>query len=219
MTRNCPNSWPKDWPWGARGKDINIIMGGTSPREARMERETNETSIQASVLLDGQGKADISTGVGFFARHGLFDLAVAAKGDLHIDAHHTVEDVGICLGKLFLEAVGAPEGLTRYGHAVVPMDEALAEATIDFSGRPFLVWRADLPGTALGGFDVELAEEFMRAFAVNSRATVHISLRYGGNAHHCIEGIFKAFARALRQALTLDARVRGIPSTKGMLES
>jgi len=195
-------------------------------RRAELERSTNETAISIKVAIDGEGKSEIDTGVGFFdhmldhlSRHGLFDLTVRAKGDLHIDAHHTVEDVGICLGKAFLEAVGVPKGIRRYGHAVVPMDEALAEVAVDFSGRPFLVFNADLPNGSLGNFDLELAQEFMQAFAVNARLTLHINLRYGSNTHHCIEGIFKALAQALRQALEMDPRNTGIPSTKGMLES
>lgn len=195
-------------------------------RSATIDRKTNETDIQIELNLDGEGKCDLDTGVGFFdhmlthlAKHGLFDLVVKAKGDLHIDAHHTVEDVGICLGKCFLDAIGEPKGLTRYGHAVIPMDEALAEVAVDFSGRPFLVFNADIPQTTLGSFDLELAREFMQAFAVNSRTTLHVNLRYGDNTHHCIEGIFKAFARALGQAVRIDPRVKGVPSTKGMLEA
>jgi imidazoleglycerol-phosphate dehydratase len=195
-------------------------------RKAELTRNTNETKIRVAVALDGEGRAEVNTGIGFFdhmlthlAKHGQFDISVEAQGDLHIDAHHTVEDVGICLGQAFLQAVGEPKGLTRYGHAVVPMDEALAEAAVDFSGRPFLVYQAELPPVMVGDFDAELAEEFLRAFAVNSRTTVHIVLRYGKNTHHCIEGIFKAFARALGQALRVDPRITGVPSTKGMLQS
>jgi imidazoleglycerol-phosphate dehydratase len=195
-------------------------------RTGNISRETKETRISVAVDLDGTGTGTIGTGVGFFdhmldhvARHGLFDLEVKAEGDLHIDPHHTVEDVGICLGRAFLQAVGEPKGLTRYGHAVVPMDEALAEVTVDFSGRPFLVFSADLPKARLGEFDAELAEEFLRAFSVQSRMTVHVDLRRGKNLHHCIEAMFKAFGRALRQAVTLDPRVLSVPSTKGMLET
>ena len=194
-------------------------------RQAELQRKTNETAISVRVAIDGAGVADVATGVGFFdhmlthlARHGLFDITVKAEGDLHIDAHHTVEDVGICLGKAFLEAAGVPKGIRRYGQALVPMDEALAEVAVDFSGRPFLVFNADLPKGALNGFDVELAREFMQAFAVNARLTLHVNLRYGSNTHHCIEGIFKALAQALRRALEIDGRVTGVPSTKGMLE-
>ncbi len=195
-------------------------------RSAELKRETKETRICVSINLDGTGDARVDTGIGFFdhmldhlARHGGFDLAVKAEGDLHIDAHHTVEDVGICLGKAFTDALGRPEGITRYGHAVVPMDETLAEAVVDISGRPFLRYAADVPGERIGAFDVALAEEFLRAFAVNARITLHVVLRHGTNAHHCVEGVFKAVARSLRQAVRLDPRVSGMPSTKGTLET
>jgi imidazoleglycerol-phosphate dehydratase len=194
-------------------------------RRAKIERNTAETKIQLELDLDGSGKSTLSTGVGFFdhmlthiAKHGLFDLNVKAKGDLHIDAHHTVEDVGICLGKAFLQALGEPVSIVRYGAALVPMDEALAEAVVDLSGRPYLSFRAEIPKVKLGDFDAELAEEFFRAFAVNARVTLHVNLRYGSNVHHCVEGIFKAVARALAQAVSRDPRVKGVPSTKGMLE-
>lgn len=195
-------------------------------RKAQITRETKETNISVSILLDGEGQAEIDTGIGFFdhmlthlARHALLDLRVKASGDLHIDPHHTVEDVGICLGKAFVQAIGDPKGLVRYGHAVIPMDEALAEVAVDFSGRPFLVFKAQLPRGKVGEFDVELAEEFMQAFAVHSRTTLHVVLRYGKNTHHCLEGIFKAFARALGGAVRIDPRVKGVPSTKGLLET
>lgn len=195
-------------------------------RRAELNRDTAETKIRLAVELDGEGKADVNTGIGFFdhmlthlAKHSLMNLAVAAEGDLHIDAHHTVEDVGICLGKAFVQALGEPKGLVRYGRSLVPMDEALAEAAVDISGRPFLSFRAELPGKQVGRFDAELAEEFLRAFAVNARITLHVNLRYGSNLHHCIEGIFKAVARALGEAVRIDPRVKGVPSTKGMLEA
>jgi imidazoleglycerol-phosphate dehydratase len=195
-------------------------------RQATIERNTAETQITATVSIDGTGASDVKTGVGFFdhmlthlSRHGLFDLNVAAQGDLEIDPHHTVEDVGICLGKAFLQALGDMKGLARFGHAVIPMDEALADVAVDLSGRPFLVFGAELPCGKAGEFDSELAEEFFRAFAVNCRATLHVNLRAGSNLHHCIEGIFKAFARALDQATRLDPRVTGVPSTKGVLET
>jgi imidazoleglycerol-phosphate dehydratase len=200
----------------------------TSPvsREAHISRVTNETTVELTLNLDGAGVSKVQTGQGFFdhmldhvARHGLFDLTVAAQGDLHIDAHHTVEDVGICLGKAILQAVGEPKGLTRFGHAVVPMDETLAEVAVDFSGRPYLVFNATLPSGDVGGFDAELAEEFFYAVAMQSRITLHIELRHGRNLHHCLEGMFKAFGRALRVALQRDPRVQGVPSTKGMLET
>ncbi len=194
-------------------------------RTSQIRRDTAETQIMVSINLDGAGKADVDTGIGFFdhmlsqiARHGLFDITVKAAGDLHIDAHHTVEDVGIVLGKAFLEALGGCQGITRYGHAVIPMDEVLAEVAVDFSGRPCLVFQAELGHGVLNGFDAELAEEFFRAFAVNARGTVHVILRYGGNLHHCIEGLFKAFARALDAASRIDPRISGVLSTKGMLE-
>lgn len=195
-------------------------------REAEVVRETKETRISARLNLDGSGNADVTTGVAFFdhmlchvARHGLFDLTVSAEGDLAVDAHHTVEDVGICLGKSFAKALGSPQGLVRFGHAVVPMDEALAEVAVDLSGRPFLAFQAKLPPTRVGEFDVELTEEFFRAFAMNSRCTLHVILRHGSNAHHCVEGMFKAFAKALAEAVAQDPRVEGVPSTKGMLET
>ena len=192
-------------------------------RRAEVNRETKETRIDLRLNLDGSGAINIGTGVGFMdhmlthiARHGLFDLDVAAKGDLQVDAHHTVEDIGICLGKAFAQAVGDASRITRFGHAVVPMDEALAEVAVDISGRPFLSFNAALKGK-VGEFDAELVEEFFRAFAVNSKTTLHIVLRYGNNVHHSIEGIFKAFARALAEAVRLDPRVSGVPSTKGTL--
>jgi imidazoleglycerol-phosphate dehydratase len=195
-------------------------------RTSEVVRNTNETQIEVSVTIDGKGAADVDTGIGFFdhmldhlARHGLFDVKVSAKGDLQIDGHHTVEDVGICLGKAYVQALGDMNGIARFGHAVVPMDEVLAEVAIDFSGRPFLSFQADLPRGRVGEFDSELTEEFFRAFAVNSRSTLHIVLRSGGNLHHCIEGIFKAFARALDRATQKDPRIKGVPSTKGMLET
>ena len=195
-------------------------------RRSKITRKTKETSIAVSVDLDGSGRAEVETGIGFLdhmlthvGRHGLFDLKVSAKGDLDVDAHHTVEDVGICLGKAFLQALGDGAGIVRFGHAVVPMDESLAEAAVDISGRPFLSFQAPFAGGRVGKFDAELVEEFFRAFAVNGRMTLHVVLRYGGNVHHSIEGVFKAFARALSEAVRLDARVKDVPSTKGMLET
>jgi imidazoleglycerol-phosphate dehydratase len=195
-------------------------------REATVERQTAETRIRLYLNLDGSGRAQVRTNIGFFdhmlnhiARHGLFDLSVEAEGDLEIDGHHTVEDVGICLGKAFAQALGAPTGIVRYGHALAPMDEALAEAAIDVSGRPFFGLDAKLPAARVGDFDAELTAEFFRAFAMNSRTTVHLILRKGDNLHHCIEGLFKAFARALDRAVQLDPRVAGVPSTKGSLDT
>jgi imidazoleglycerol-phosphate dehydratase len=195
-------------------------------REAWIERSTKETLISVRVSLDGTGASNVDTGVGFFdhmvthlAKHGGFDIDVKAKGDLEIDPHHTVEDVGICLGQAFLKAVGDGAGLHRFGHAVIPMDEALAECSVDFSGRPYLVYRALIPKVKLGEFDSELAEEFFRAFAMNARVTLHLELRYARNVHHSVEVMFKAFARGLGDALRIDPRISGIPSTKGVLET
>lgn len=197
----------------------------TNGRYGRIQRKTRETAIEIEVNLDGTGQAEIETGVGFFdhmldhiARHGLLDLRIRAEGDLNVDPHHTVEDTGICLGQALLQALGTPKGITRYAHAVVPMDETLAQATIDISGRPFLVFRGDLPAGSPGGFDAELGEEFFRAVAVASRMTLHLELHYGANLHHCLEAMFKAFGRALREAVSLDPRITDVPSTKGMLE-
>ncbi|MBI2422051.1 MAG: imidazoleglycerol-phosphate dehydratase HisB [Candidatus Hydrogenedentes bacterium] len=194
-------------------------------RSSDVTRKTGETDISLSLNLDGSGQSDLATGVGFFdhmlthlSRHGQMDLRVHAKGDLHIDPHHTVEDAGICLGKAFSEALGDAAGIERFGYALIPMDEALAEVAIDCSGRPFLVFNADLPKIRLGDFDVELAEEFFQAFSVHARVTLHINLRYARNTHHAVEVIFKAFARALRMAVRRDTGITGIPSTKGMLE-
>ena len=195
-------------------------------RQGQIERSTNETRISVSLEIDGSGSAEIETGVGFFdhmldqvARHGLFDLKVSASGDLHIDAHHLVEDTGICLGRAFSEALGSAEGVSRYGHALVPMDEALGECAVDISGRPLLVFEAEFSQPKVGDFDVELIEEFWRAFTTNARLTMHLLLRDGANTHHQIEVLFKAAARALRTAAARDPRVKGIPSTKGLLET
>ncbi len=193
-------------------------------RHGEVARNTKETQITVHVELDGAGNSSIETGVGFMdhmlthlARHGLFDLEVRAQGDLEVDAHHTVEDVGICLGQAFAKAIGEGKGLVRFGHAVVPMDEALAEVAIDVSGRPYLAYDARFAHGKVGEFDSELVEEFLRAFCVHSRITMHVILRTGGNVHHSIEAIFKAFARALTTALRLDVRVSGVPSTKGTI--
>ena len=193
-------------------------------RSAHIRRETGETKIDLTLDLDGGGAAHINTGVGFFdhmltllARHSLIDLNVQAVGDLHVDAHHTVEDVGICYGKALAQALGDKSGIRRYGDATVPMDETLVTAAIDLSGRPFCVWRADVPKETLGTFNAPLAEEFWRAVSSSAAMTLHIVCHHGSNTHHLVEGIFKAAARALRQAVELDPRGRGIPSTKGVL--
>ena len=194
-------------------------------RVADIRRDTQETKIRVRVDLDGSGRSKRSTGIGFFdhmldqiARHGLIDLEVEAEGDLHIDGHHTVEDVGITLGMAFAKAVGDKKGLTRYGHAYVPLDEALSRVVVDFSGRPGLHMDVRFTSGAIGGFDTQLAYEFFQGFANHALVTLHIDNLKGHNAHHQCETIFKAFARALRMALALDPRAAGtIPSTKGSL--
>lgn len=192
-------------------------------RTATIERKTGETEISVELNLDG-GEAAISTGVGFFdhmlelvARHGRLGLRVRAAGDLETGAHHTVEDVGIAFGRALDEALGDRAGIRRYGHAVVPMDETLGEAAIDISGRPFCRFQSDLPPVTIAGFDAELAEEFFRAVASAARLTLHVETRYGSNAHHLVEAAFKAFARALREAVAIDPEEGGVPSTKGTL--
>ena len=193
-------------------------------RTATIRRATAETDIELTLDLDGTGKCTVATGVGFFdhmlthlAKHGLFDLAVSCKGDLHIDAHHTVEDVGICFGKAMVEALGTKAGIRRYGDATVPMDEALVTAAVDLSGRPFLAWNAEFPTELLGTFSSALAEEFWRAVSSAGLLTLHVELRRGKNAHHIVETIFKACARGLRVAVEPDPRGAGVPSTKGVL--
>ncbi len=193
-------------------------------RTATIERNTFETKIRLSIDLDGEGKSQLKTGIGFFdhmltlfSKHSLVDLKLEVDGDLHIDAHHSVEDTGIALGKALVQAVGDKAGIRRYGHAVVPMDESLATAAIDLSGRPFLVYRAALPPILVGQFPTELAEEFFRGFSSAGLLNLHLEVAYGTNAHHMIEAMFKATGRALRQAVESDPRAKGIPSTKGVL--
>ena len=195
------------------------------PRIADLRRDTKETKIRVRVNLDGQGDAQLATGIGFFdhmldqiARHGLIDLVVEAEGDLHIDGHHTVEDVGITLGMAVAQAVGDKKGLTRYGHAYVPLDEALSRVVVDFSGRPGLHMDVPFKSGMIGGFDTQLAFEFFQGFSNHAGVTLHIDNLKGENAHHQCETVFKAFARALRMALAIDPRAAGvIPSTKGSL--
>jgi imidazoleglycerol-phosphate dehydratase len=194
------------------------------PRTATIRRETAETKVELSLDLDGTGRHELATGVGFFnhmlnhlARHGLFDLTVKCQGDLDVDAHHTVEDVGICFGKCLAQALGDKSGIRRYGSATVPMDETLVTAAADLSGRPFLVWNADVPNETLGTFRSSLAEEFWRAASSAGAFNLHVVLHHGRNTHHIIEAIFKATARALRAATELDPRGTGVPSTKGVL--
>jgi len=194
-------------------------------RKIELSRKTSETDIVISFNPDGTGRTEISTGVGFFdhmltafGRHGLFDLTITAKGDLHIDAHHTVEDVGILLGQALQTALGDKRGIVRFGHAVVPMDEALVEASVDLSGRPFVVWNVTFERPYIGTMDTQLVEEFFRALAGNGLFNLHVTERAGKNAHHVAEAAFKAVARALRAAVSIDARAASqIPSTKGVI--
>jgi imidazoleglycerol-phosphate dehydratase len=197
----------------------------TTPRSARVERNTKETRIRVQLNLDGTGQAQLATGIGFFdhmleqiARHGLIDLDIQAQGDLHIDGHHTVEDVGITLGIAFAKALGDKRGITRYGHSYVPLDEALSRVAVDFSGRPGLHMHVPFKAGMIGSFDTQLAYEFFQGFVNHAGVTLHIDNLKGENAHHQCETVFKAFARALRMALTPDLRAADvIPSTKGSL--
>jgi imidazoleglycerol-phosphate dehydratase len=194
-------------------------------RSASVTRKTKETEITVEVALDGVGKADVHTGVGFFdhmldqiARHSLIDLTVRAKGDLHIDQHHTVEDVGIALGQALTKALGDKRGIVRYADCLLPMDEALSQVALDLSGRPFLVFKVDFPAAKIGDFDTELVREFFQALAVNAGATLHIETLHGANSHHIAESCFKGVARALGAAVAIDPRqAERIPSTKGAL--
>ena len=203
----------------------NVMNPQPAPRRADVTRNTAETQIRVALDLDGTGAAKLSTGIGFFdhmldqiARHGWIDLEIAAKGDLHIDGHHTVEDVGITLGQAVAKAVGDKRGIVRYGHAYVPLDEALSRVVIDFSGRPGLHMRVAFKSGMIGALDTQLVYEFFQGFANHAGVTLHIDNLHGENAHHQCETIFKAFARALRMALAADPRAAGvIPSTKGSL--
>lgn len=193
-------------------------------RTATINRKTNETDIALTLNLDGSGEAKVATGVGFFdhmltllAKHGLFDLTVEVDGDLEVDAHHTVEDTGICLGQALLKAVGDKAGITRYGSMTLPMEETLVTSAIDLSGRAFLVFGATFPAPKIGAFDSELVEDFWQAVSANALCNLHIVLHHGRNGHHISEAIFKASARALRMAVETDPRQSGIPSTKGTL--
>ena len=193
-------------------------------RKAEVTRNTNETKISVKLDLDGEGKAKIATGVPFLdhmleqvARHGAFDVEASANGDLHIDGHHTVEDVGIALGQAFAKALGDKKGVRRYGHAYVPLDEALSRAVVDLSGRPGLEYHIEFSRARIGEFDVDLVHEFFQGFVNHAQITLHVDNLKGVNAHHQAETAFKAFARALRMAVELDARVKDIPSTKGSL--
>jgi imidazoleglycerol-phosphate dehydratase len=195
------------------------------PRRAKVQRKTNETAIDLELTIDGSGQRRIVTPVPFFnhmlesvAKHGLYDLQVTASGDVEVDPHHTVEDVGICLGQAFRDALGDKSGITRFGEAVIPMDETLVSAAVDFGGRAAFVYHADaLKGRWVGTFDVELGREFFGGFVSAALCNLHLEVRYGENAHHMIEALFKAFARATCAATRLDPRVAGVPSTKGTL--
>lgn len=193
-------------------------------RRAKVERRTAETTVALELGLDGTGDVRVATGIGFFdhmltllGRHGHFDLNLKAEGDLETGAHHTVEDVGICLGLALEAALGDKAGIRRYGEAHIPMDESLAQVVVDLSGRPYLAWGVELPGVEIGGFATDLAEEFFQAVVGNGRLTLHVRLLAGSNPHHMVEAIFKALARALSAALAVDARQGGVPSTKGLL--
>lgn len=193
-------------------------------RTALIDRQTAETKISLKLNLDGSGQSKIQSGVGFldhmltlFAKHGLFDLDVNCDGDTHVDAHHTTEDIGICLGAAFAKALGDKQGITRYGHIVLPMEETLVTAAVDLSGRNYVVFNAPIPAAKIGDFDSELVEDFWYSFASNAMCNYHVVLNYGRNSHHIAEGIFKASARALRMAITADPRQTGVPSTKGSL--
>ena len=194
-------------------------------RTAAIQRKTNETEIHLELNLDGSGQADVKTGVGFLdhmlellAKHGAFDLRVAARGDLHVDQHHTVEDTGICLGQAFREALGDKAGIRRYGHFTLPMEETLVTVAVDLSGRYALAFNAPLPSPKIGAFDSELLEDFWQSFAANTLCNLHVLLHYGRNSHHIAEAVFKGTARALRMAVEADPRMTGVPSTKGSLD-
>jgi imidazoleglycerol-phosphate dehydratase len=193
-------------------------------RQAVISRTTNETDIHIELTIDGEGKAALETGVPFlthmldlFTKHGQFDLQVKAKGDIDIDDHHTTEDIGICLGQALREALGDKKGIKRYGNAFVPMDEALAQVVVDLSNRPHFEFRGEFPSQKVGTFDVELVHEFLWKLALEARMNLHVIVHYGRNTHHMIEAVFKALGRALDEATMIDPRVKGVPSTKGML--
>lgn len=194
------------------------------PRRAEINRRTRETQIQLELALDGAGRADIESPVGFLnhmlallARHALLDLRVKAAGDTGVDLHHTVEDIGICLGQALDQALGRKEGITRFASAAVPMDEALAEVALDLSGRPYLVYNVRFPGERIGEFETQLVGEFLQAFVTHAKLTLHVAVPYGSNDHHMAEAVFKALARALKAAVAIDPRAGGVPSTKGVL--
>ncbi len=193
-------------------------------RRAEIARKTRETEIHLAIDLDGEGRAEVSTGIGFLdhmlnllARHSLIDLTVECQGDLHVDGHHTTEDIGICLGQAIDEALGNRAGIRRYGHSILPMDETLVTVALDLGGRPYWSWEVTMPTPRVGDFDSELAADFWQAVATQARMNLHVLLHRGRNTHHIIEAIFKSAARALREAVELDPRSTGVPSTKGTL--
>lgn len=197
---------------------------GQTNRAAEIARKTRETDIRLALNVDGSGKSEVSTGVGFldhmltlYARHSLMDLTAVCRGDTHVDSHHTTEDVGICLGQALDRALGDRAGIRRYGHAVLPMDETLVTCAVDLGGRPFWAWNAPMPTPKVGEFDTELVADFWQAFTTQGRLNLHVLLHYGRNTHHVCEAIFKGLARALRSACERDARNPGVPSTKGVL--
>tara|TARA_B000000441_G_C21648256_1_gene293610 strand:+ start:147 stop:734 length:588 start_codon:yes stop_codon:yes gene_type:complete len=193
-------------------------------RESIVERKTNEVEVYVKINIDGEGKYKIDTGIPFFnhmleqlAKHGLFDIEISAKGDTQIDFHHTVEDVGIALGEAFNQALGDKKGINRYGFSSIPFDETLSSSSLDLSGRPFFIFKVEMPSTKVGEFDVELTREFFQSFTNNLKANIHIETKYGTNNHHIIESIFKSIAKSLDVATTYDSRSNSIPSTKGNL--
>jgi imidazoleglycerol-phosphate dehydratase len=199
-------------------------MSDAQRRSASIERKTKETEINVQFVIDGSGEYEIDTGIAFFdhmlqsfTRHGAFDLRLAAKGDLEVDTHHTIEDVGITLGQAFREALGSAAGIRRYGSIALPMAESKLEIALDISNRPYLVYRVDLANDRIGSFDASLTEDFLYAFSQNAGIDLHVELAYGKNPHHVVEAIFKGFARALRTAVEIDPRVKGLPTVKGAL--
>ncbi len=199
-------------------------MSDAERRSASVERKTKETEINVELVIDGSGEYEISTGIAFFdhmlesfTRHGAFDLRLAAKGDLEVDTHHTIEDVGITLGQAFREALGSAAGIRRYGSIALPMAESKVEVALDISNRPYLVYRVDLANDRIGSFDVSLTEDFLYAFSQNAGIDLHVALVYGKNPHHVVEAIFKGLARALRTAVEFDPRMKGLPTVKGAL--
>ena len=199
-------------------------MSNTEKRSASVERKTKETEINVQLVIDGSGEYEVSTGIAFFdhmlesfARHGVFDLRLTAKGDLEVDTHHTIEDVGITLGQAFREALGSAAGIRRYGSIALPMAESKVEVALDISNRPYLVYRVDLANDRIGSFDASLTEDFLYAFSQNAGIDLHVELVYGKNPHHVVEAIFKGLARALRTAVEIDPRMKGLPTVKGAL--